>query len=272
MREPEFTVDAAVATATPKAPERNQDRALAVTVTSERAGAVAVVCDGVGAFEASGDVAALCVEHVGAHVGELGVADGVLSCAESAAAALTDISGGATTLLVVGAETYGRAYFTLVGNGAIFAIEPVDVRGGRANLRVAELALPHVTYAQGRPALRSFLPAPMRPVEESSGVLLPRPGRARVLLACSDGVSTDEDCPVGTTPSGQTWKHLRRPLWAVVDALAGAWVHLLAAPDRSQALGGVLQGCLDELVAAGAFDDDATVGAVLIGPAGEAPA
>lgn len=263
----EFAVDVAVAVASPKDPADNQDRARTVLVPD---GAAAVVCDGVGSHAGSGDVADRCVRLASAHIGLEGAGVGVLSCSDATAEAMAREDGlpdGATTLLAIGAGHDGRAYFSLVGNGAIFAIEPLSVRDGRAELLRSELAIPQSVMDGSQAALRSFVPAPRFPIEQTSGSLSPRRDRPRILLACTDGVTTAEECRIGHYPStGETWAELLPPFVEVLEAFARGWGDFMDAEDPSTVLAVSLQGALDSALERGLLEDDATAAAILIHP------
>lgn len=262
-----FAVNCAVAVASPKDPADNQDRARTVLVPD---GVAAVICDGVGSHAGSGDVADRCVRLASAHVGLEGVRVGVPSCSDATAEAMVredGLPGGATTLLAIGAGHDGQAYFSLVGNGAIFAIEPLSVRDGRAELLRSELAIPQSVMQGSQAALRSFLPAPRFPVEQTAGTLSPRRDRPRILLACTDGVTTAEECRIGHYPStGETWAELLPPFVEVLEGLARTWGDLVAEEDPSTVLAGTLQGALDSALERGLLEDDATAAAILIQP------
>lgn len=259
-----FEIAAATALASPKDPARNQDRACAFRVEHEPWGAGVVVCDGVGAYAGSGDVAERVALLARAYVIEHGIRSGIPSCAQHAADALGNVADGATTLIAVGADDEGYVSFTYVGNGSLLDIT-IDTDGRRPQLRVAEMTSPHVSFADGRPALSSYLPAaPRRPVEAASGVLHPAPRRTRLLLACSDGVATGEDRTTGVAADGSTWIAVPRPLAALLADLAAAWEDVSAEADRVGALASVVQTSLDDLAAADLLDDDATVGVVLV--------
>lgn len=263
-----FEVDAAVATTTPKDPADNQDRARTVLAPD---GTAAVLCDGVGSYAASGDVAERCLSLACGHIAIEGVGAGVVSCADAAAHLMADdarLPEGATTLLTVGASMDGHAYFSLVGNGAIFAIEPLSVRDGRAELLTSELVLPHCEIEGSQAALRSFLPAPRMPIETTTGILLPRHGRPRILLACSDGITTAEECEVGRVPStGAVWARRRPPFVEIIATLEQIWGELTAASDATEVLSTSLADCLDSIRDRGLLEDDATVAAVFVRPA-----
>ena len=91
--------------------------------------------------------------------------------------------------------------------------------------------------------------------------------RERLYLACTDGVGTDEERRFGTAPDGTTWKEVPRPLATLLGDLATGWSALQVASSAAHALGATLQATLDRLLADGALEDDATVGAVLLLPA-----
>jgi len=270
---PRFGVACAAALASPKDPADSQDRASTVLVPD---GAAAVICDGVGSQAASSDVADRCVQLASAHIGLQGVGAGVVSCADTTAQAMAreeDHSEGATTLVAIGARHDGQVYFSLVGNGAVFALEPLSVRDGRAELLRSELAIPQTVMDGSQAALRSFLPAPHLPVEQTSGWLSPRRDRPRLLLACSDGVTTAEECRIGHYPAtGEAWGELLPPFVEVLEHLARGWGDLIAGDGPDAALATLLEAALDRSLERGVLDDDATTAAVLVQPPSPLPA
>jgi len=264
-----YVVSSAASVATPKPAEQNQDRACAFSTST---GAAAALCDGVGSYRDSGVVAEQCLAVAVEHIETLGVGVGVVGCADAVSEFAVDLREsyeGATTLIAVGAETGGAMYFTMVGNGAIYAIEAVDASHERAELYSANLVVPHIGYGDGQLALRSFLPAPSLPVERSAGALFAPRKRAVLLLGCSDGISTAEDCPIGRTSNGDVWQHVAPPLAAVLDILAIRWTDLLAQDDGGILLGEVFSNTLDGLLSGGRLEDDATLVGVLVKPRGD---
>lgn len=261
---PAFEIVAVTAGASPKDPARNQDRALVFEVEPEPSGAGVVVCDGVGSLAGSGDVAERVAQLAAEHVLSFGIASGVPACAQYAARALGPVEDGATTLIAVGADEFGFVAFTQVGNGSLFDIT-VDTDLGTPRLHTAELTTPHVSFADGRPLLSSFLPARSpEHLAAVSGVLLPCPGRVRVLIACSDGVATGEERAIGIAPDGSAWRSTPRPLATLLGDLASGWTDVIGCEDVTAALGALLQRSLDALTADDRLDDDATVGVVLV--------
>jgi hypothetical protein len=149
---------------------------------------------------------------------------------------------------------------------------PVELDGGRVRLRWAERALPQISYEGGRPALASYLPwSRPAPLEASVGAQRVAGGSERLFLACSDGIGSDEECLLGAGPDGRMWKEVQRPLAHLLERLAGAWPELRVSPDVEERLTSVLEATLAELLADGALEDDATVGALLMCPNGKQP-
>lgn len=260
----------AVATASPKGAEGNQDRALTVMVGAGGAGVV--VCDGVGSYADSGAVAEVAAGEAGRHLQAMGIDFGTRGCAGRVSTALGERFDGATTLIVVAADESGDVAFCFVGNGSLLEVQMLDGDAGPDALRFIDLVLPHVSCAGGRPALRSFLPAADgAAVETSLGSYRVGPGTARLYLACSDGIASDEERAVGRAPSGSVWKEIPRPLSALLEDLGPRWADLLVSATAEEDLGGVLQATLLRLLAAGELDDDATVGALFLRPACDQP-
>jgi hypothetical protein len=255
-------VAAAVAHVTPKAVADDQDRAIVLRSAS---GTAAIVCDGVGAYEGSGVVAERCAAAVRAHLLAHGMTT-LAASADAAATALADDVDGATTLLAMAVDDDGTLRFLQVGNGAIVAIEAIDERPEQAELHVASLTIPHVAYAGAQLALTAFLP-PTQPdgiLPRSAGTLLPGTDRTRLVLACTDGITTPEDTPRGRTRDGTTWQQLTPPFAHLLEVLSGSWETVRTGGDA--ALADLLQGALDEMLAAGGVEDDATISALAIRP------
>jgi hypothetical protein len=266
---PAFAIWPATAGATCKDAAHNQDRVARFTTAG---GAGVVVCDGVGAYAGSGATAervtGLAIRHIETSASGLGEA--VLTCAEQTARALGAVDDGATTLIAVGAGEDGELTYTFVGNGTLLDVYPVSLVEGRLQLRCAELVVPHISWARGRPALRAFLPAVNGEVETSAGTLRPHPGLVRLALALTDGIASDEERAVGVTPSGN-WREIPGPLATLLGRLAEDWPAILGAEDPGVALAASMQAALDALAADGRLEDDATAGAVLLIPTPAAP-
>lgn len=265
-----------VASAGPSAPHRNQDRAAAIGF----ADAVGVVvCDGVGEFAGSGEVAQLACDAAVLHIARHGARAAILGaddpegdlvphCAQHVADTIGPVHDGATTLLAVAADARGRVAFTYVGNGMLVDVEPVPRGAGQIRVSAAQLVTPHISWADGRPALRSVVPPRVAgaPVIAARGLLYPQPDRARIMLALTDGIASDEERVEGTA-EGARWLQVPGPLAAIFAAIEHAWPELSAAPDPGAALGHALQDALDGLPP-GTLLDDATIGALLLLPEG----
>jgi hypothetical protein len=260
-------VAAATASVSPKSPDRNQDRVLTFAVKDPEAGVGAVLCDGVGAYSGSGEVAAEVTEIVADHVQKLGPIAGVLSSADAAAACIDSAADGATTLIAIGANTRGELAYAFVGNGSLFEVQ-VELGATAPILRAAELVLPHVSLSQGRPVLTSYIPMPPGvPLEVSAGRREADAMRIRLLLACSDGVATHEDRKVGVVaPAESKWLEIPRPLADVFDAIAERWEALLCASDSEAYLDHILRDTLETLNEEGVLEDDASLAALLVCP------
>ena len=260
-----FAVWTARAAATCKAAADNQDRAVAFATAT---GAGVVVCDGVGAYAGSGEVAErvadLAARHIETH--PEGLARGVLTCAQESDRELGDVENGATTLLAVAAGETGALAYAFVGNGTLLDVVPVEAIEGRVQLRAAELVVPHIAWTRGRPALRSVIPSGNGGPERSGGTLEPQPGQVRLLLALTDGIATDEERMVGTTPEA-SWREIPLELVTLLGALTARWEEIVASEDPGATLSDTMQDALDELAANGQLEDDATAGALLLIPA-----
>lgn len=206
-----FRIVPATATVTPRQDLESQDRALAFGSES-LGGAGVVVCDGVGSLPGSGSTAELAA---GAVRSFMATQDNLVQAVDgsiaAAAEAVRDDEEGATTMLVLAADTVGSVAYGMVGNGAIIevlAVEPVD---GAWRLHHTDLGFPHIGYELGRPALQSFLPTSDPGASTESGARRLRPDRHRLFLACSDGLVT-EDAPLscGTTATAGCGDRSRR--------------------------------------------------------------
>jgi hypothetical protein len=262
-----FEVFAALADASPKEQERVQDRAAIVRPGDRSTGAAVIVCDGVGAYEGSGAVAQAVTEFACEYVRGSGISEGLRRLPGAAAEAITDDGSGATTLLGIGAQPCGRVSYCLVGNGMLIEVAGAPISAGRVRLRWNLLALSHVGLLGGRPALSSYLPRPAeRELEAVLGWREDASKQPRLYLACSDGVGSDEERLSGPSPDGRSWEEIPRPLVALLDELGQAWNALMHAPCPEPELAALLDSTLQALLAAGALEDDATVGAVLLRP------
>lgn len=259
-----FHVVAATASATSRDADANQDRALAFHIPTG-AGAGVVVCDGVGSLPGSAATAETAASAIRRFMQtHEGVVEAMGGCFAAAAHAVADDNDGATTALVVAAEPTGLVGYGIVGNGALVEVLAVEPVPGSWRLHHTELSFPHVGYERGRPALESFLPtADVRVAELGVRRLLP--GRHRLFLACTDGLTT-EDAPLVLRDErhGGLWRQVPVRLAAVLDAVEKAWPELVAGPAPEHDLPVVLQEAVDALAVAGLLEDDATVGALLL--------
>jgi hypothetical protein len=265
---PRFDVFAALADASPKQQDRVQDRAVIVRATERSTGAAVIVCDGVGAYEGSGVVAEAVADFASDYVRQSGIHEGIRHVAGAAAQEIDHDGSGATTLLGIGAEPSGRVGYCLVGNGMLMELAGAPVTAERVLVRWNLLALSHVSLLGGRPALSSFLPlSEDRELEVVLGSREDASSRPRLYLACSDGIGSDEDRLSGPTPDGRSWQEIPRPLVVLLEDLGHAWNDLMREPSPEPSLQRVLNDALQALLASGALEDDATVGAVLLRPA-----
>lgn len=258
----------ATATATPKEPGANQDRGAAITLPG--GGGAALVCDGIGSFERSGEVAA---EVIGLAVPLLEAegAAGVPGLPRLIDEKLDqDPDRGGTTLIAAAMESSGRLSFAYVGNGALLEIRARDAAVGscRAALVFTDLALPHISFELGKPALTSFLPSLDGGPRTVSGLVEDQGAdAAKLVLAVSDGISTDEDRPLGRAPAGGAWKAVPEPLLAVLEGIGEVWGILATASSPDEVLREALSGVLEGLLAREVLEDDATASAVMWRPA-----
>jgi hypothetical protein len=260
-----FRVVPATAAATSREDLASQDRALAFG-TEEGPAAGVVVCDGVGSLPGSGLTAEAATAAVRAFMADQ--ADPVAAVAGSvaaAAAAVREDEAGATTMLVVVADPEGTVAYGMVGNGAIVEVLAVEPTPGHWRFHHTELAFPDIDYERGRPTLRSFLPSadPDRAVELGARRL--RRDRHRLILACTDGLVT-EDAPLVLRDErgGGLWRQVPSPLASVLDDIAAGWETLISDPTPELGLPLILQNSLTALAEAGRLDDDATLACLLL--------
>ena len=260
---------AGAATLSPGGDSTNQDRVAVYRAADGLGGAGVVVCDGVGSYAGSGAVAAEVAATASEHLAKQAVGPGFWSLSEVVTAGPLEAAGGATTLIAVGADQTGLAGHAFVGNGSLIELVPYKPRAGVLRLRWADLALPQISWDDGRPALRSFLPAPPDDFETVLGfrAAAGRP-RPRMYLACTDGIATDEERPGAQSPNGTYWKEVPRALVRVIEDLERQWPALLAKEEElaTEALGALLERSLATLLDDGVLDDDASVACVLLRP------
>ena len=265
-----FSVFAAGASASYRDASKNQDAVRPGGVHGGQ-GAYAVVCDGVGAQPESGPVARDVATMLADQLTDFGVlhpARWLSEVAERYARRDADEPrDGSTTAVVVGADSHGERRYALAGNGCVLNVEGIPLNGSY-RIQWASLALPHITYASGPPALRSFIPMSSAQPDVTSGSLDPPMGMS-LLIAGSDGFMSEEERRVGRS-GGERWVQTPKPVVAVEELLTTIWGDLLTVPEPGELLSVELQAVLDGLAADNVLDDDTTVGAVIVRPAGTA--
>lgn len=269
-----FEAVPALATATPFGASQSQDYAAVVELPGVQGGASIVVCDGAGAFEGSGPVAREVTELAAAALGERSLEDGIRALpivvsqtkpARYAAEVEAPAEYGETTLLVLSADGTGCVGHFMVGNGMLVEAEPRLPGSKAAGMSWIGLALPQISVADGHPALRSFLPcADPAALEYAAGVRKTSSKAARIFLACSDGIASDEECSTGFAPNGTQWKEVPTAFARLLSQLAADWLAICDSTSPKERLDELLRTVLDELLAEGALADDATVGALLL--------
>jgi hypothetical protein len=260
---------AAAVTRSPNGTEANQDRVAVFHASTDPPGVGVVVCDGVGGLPASAPVAermvALAARHLTAH----GVSAGMWELDRVLADGAVPSPNGATTLIALGADESGLVGHAFVGNGSLIEIDPVEPRPGATVLHWTDLVLPQVSWEEGRAVLRSFLPPDVAgQLEVAKGLRQAGDERPRLYLACSDGITTEEDRARARTPDGLSWREVPPALARLLDALTAAWPELLVG-DRAAAtalLERTLEQTLAGLESDPGLDDDASVGVVLLRP------
>lgn len=259
----------AAATVAAPGKDENQDSVSTFSLGDMQApdGAGVIVCDGVGSQPNSGNVARAVVDFATAHIAKSGVVDGISQldavCAEEEFG-----QDGATTLLAVGAEASGVAGYCYIGNGGLFEVVPQSASGSTARLRWCDLALPQIEWESGRPALRSFLPAPHEGYAAEKGSRAIDLLGPRLFIACSDGISTDEERAQATSVTGEYWKAVPTTLVRLLDGLASCWFEMARAEHEAaeQMLHGLIERILGALLDESILDDDASVGCVMTRP------
>ena len=229
-----------------------------------------VVCDGVGSFADSGEVAERVLDIALHHLEGNEVQDGMASCAQCVAEALRhapDESLGRTTMIAGGADEAGRVAFCYVGNGAFLELQGTPLGDGRTRLSWANHTLPHISYDRGREALSSYLPgAGDRDPAVSTGTLGPGGHITRLFLACTDGIFSAEEARTGKMPDDSVWTEVPETIARVLQDLEALWNKLEVSDAPETELTACLSSTLDALREEGVLEDDATVGAILVRP------
>jgi hypothetical protein len=219
------------------------------------------------AYAGSGEVAELVASAVRNHMRrQTNVDEGVGSCGDAAADLLTGCADGASTLIVVAADPSGFISFGIAGNGALSEVELVEPIPGRHELRVNELTFSQMSYERGRPALRSFLPSPPNGLEFERGTRRLASAQARLFIACTDGLVTEDSPRVLPDATGGLWREVAQPFAALLEPLRERWSDILETSTPERDLATLLQTALETLARDSKLDDDATVGAVLVRP------
>ncbi len=258
----------AAASRSAKGPDGNEDRVEVVRAASEPAGAAVVVCDGVGSMPDSAAVAERVATRVARHLTAHGVGTAIWQLEGVLAEEPPPEEDGATTLIVVGADADGDVTHLLVGNGSLIEIDAVEPQPGVTVLRWTDIVLPQISWEGGRAALRASLPARAGGVQAAIGCRRTRDGRPRMYLACSDGITSEEDRRRASA-QGLGWREVPRPLAGLLDALKAAWPELLArdGADATELLERTLEQALATLGDdEPGLDDDASVGVLLLRP------
>lgn len=237
------------------------------------AAAGVVLCDGVGSYEKSGAVAEEVATFAAGQLTANGVG-GFWELERQLAELRPRESDGATTLIAVAAARTGLVGHVLVGNGTLLEIEAREPSSTQTALSWVELALPQISWELGRPALRSFLPAPSGELEVSIGLRTGASSRARMYLACSDGIASDEERAQAHAPDDTFWKEVPIQLVRVLDAISEQWLALVdpQAQGTERLLASALEATLADLLDKGQLDDDASLAAVLMLPPATAEA
>lgn len=266
-----YDVIAAASSTSPRGLERNQDRvgALRIDGNEESDGVAVVICDGVGSYPKSGTVASEVLAFTEEHIRHAGISEGVWTLDTALAAMNVATADGATTLIAVGADQSGLVSHAFVGNGSLFEIAPGDASSSTsARLRWIDLALPHLSWEPGRPALSSFIPAQDSEFDVAKGYRTTRRVQPRLYLACSDGIASDETRVHAKSPQGKFWSSVSAKLVAIIGAIEDEWLTLLedTHDDGQERLQKMVEASLVGLLDSECLDDDASVGCVLMRP------
>lgn len=258
-----FDLAAASFSLSPKRERENEDRVLAIETPLAAAVAVA---DGVGGVPGSGEMAARACELVATHLAEGSVVKGILGLEGKIGEELFGEETGATTLVAVGAEADGSVSHLLVGNGAVIELAPLELTPHRTRLLWTSIALPQMKAEEGRLALRSFLPSPPGAPAAEKGCRHVPPGNARLYLACSDGLLSEEDRAEGRAEDETAWRQVPRAVSSLVAELERGWGELLGsdAAEAGELLRSLLATALEEPTVFAELDDDTSVGALLL--------
>lgn len=248
----------------PREEPEGEDRVRAFGHGSGASGVV--VCDGVGSIEGSGERAE--------EVSDLAVAlmsgkrvSAVMALDFELARNVSSGGGGATTVALVCADGAGAVGHFLLGNGAILELIPLEQEPGKVRLLWASIALPQMAGAEGRPALRSFLPSDGRRVEAEKGMRWATPATPRLYLVCSDGFLSEEDRLEGPAPDGTVWRQVPRLAANLLQRLTSSWTDLVAGETGEEETSAALSALIEQSINEGEGpDDDTTVGALLLRP------
>jgi len=264
-----FDVISAAASISPRGEEHNEDRVAAYRGQRDPSEAGVVLCDGLGALPGSGamaeEVRALAMEHMVAE----GVRPGIWGLDAFLAGASPRGAEGATTLIVCAANGEGLVGHLLVGNGSLIEAVPSGGSSDSPRLLWTDISVPQISWEGGRPALRSVLPARNGDLEAAKGYRNAPGGVPRLYLACSDGISSEEERAQGAAPDGSLWKEVPAPLAQILNDISDQWDVLLSLGRKTATheLTALLVGRLAEIASGPTgLDDDASVAVVLLRP------
>lgn len=233
-----------------------------------------VVCDGVGTLSGSGEAATAVADRVASLVGGAQPSS-ILTSAEEVNRQLSpfgDSGEGSTTMIALAAGFDGTVAYSYLGNGSLLEVRPYRINpAGPPELRTAELTLPDVTYAEGRPALTSVLPVEGGEPKCSTGLVVARSAPVTAFLAVTDGIASDDERLIASDREGRVWRGVPEPLRLILGELADCWDELVAphsdhdgAGSSDRRLSELLERSLTAMREAGKLRDDASAGVVLI--------
>lgn len=229
-------------------------------------GAGVVVCDGVGSEPDSAQVAQLVIDAVGTAL-ESGEPVESLPVIAAAAIGGTGLDGSTTMLAAVARES-GRIEFVAVGNGGVIEIAVLAGHEVRV-LGWTDHFIPHLDFEAGRDCLTAFLSPGSPPAEFTVGTLAGKRDVWRILLLCSDGVSTMEDRRQGRVGDGSLWSEVPAQLDALLVALRSAVSDLaggVSVVEGRTILRASITEVLERLHADGVLEDDAAIAVAVLPP------
>ena len=218
-----------------------------------------VLCDGIGSWAASGEVArdaAACARAVMIADG----LDGIEAAFAAASDAVRASSEPAGTTMIVAAARDGALAVGHIGNGALLvAVNAADE--GPPRLLWTNLLLPQVTVVHGREST-SALTYEDETHRQPSVLTVRGLRRPFLVIGCTDGVYSREQVEVGRVGDGSLWEARPAALSAALDVVEARF------PTRAEpsvdAIRDDLREALADVCRDGGLDDDVAVGVLQV--------